>query len=107
MHFFDREMQCVNCGVMFVFSSGEQQFFAEKGFTNKPKHCKLCKAKREGAKGRRRIETHITCSGCGRNTTVPFKPTQNKPVLCATCFSHKLKAPDIESKQKAADIEVA
>jgi hypothetical protein len=26
---------------------------------------------------RRRTETHVTCSGCGSNTTVPFKPTQD------------------------------
>ena len=47
MPFDDRGLQCVSCGVMFVFSAGEQQFFQEKGFTNEPKHCKQCKAKTE------------------------------------------------------------
>src|ERR1700691_671004 len=98
MPFTDRYVLCVDCGVMFVFSSGEQEFYQGKGFINEPKHCKPCKAKRESANGRRRIETHVTCSECGSNTTVPFKPTQNKPVLCATCFSHRPKAPDIESR---------
>lgn len=41
--------------------------------------------------GRRRIETHVNCSQCGSDTTVPFKPTQGRPVLCATCFSHRAK----------------
>ena len=47
MPFADRDVLCVGCGVMFVFSAGEQEFFHEKGFTNEPKHCKECKAKRQ------------------------------------------------------------
>lgn len=39
MPFADRDVLCASCGVMFVFSAGEQQFFHEKGFTNDPKHC--------------------------------------------------------------------
>jgi CxxC-x17-CxxC domain-containing protein len=100
MPFADRDVLCVGCGVMFVFSAGEQEFFHEKGFTNEPKHCKQCKAKRELArngKTQHRIETHVTCSGCGSNTTVPFKPTQGKPVLCRTCFANRPKAPNIEA----------
>src|ERR1019366_1781167 len=95
MNLTDRELKCAKCGEMFVFSAGEQEFFQRKGFTNEQKRCKQCKAKRQGGGGRRRIETHVTCTECGRNTTVPFNPTQDKPVLCATCFSHKPKAPDI------------
>ena len=95
MPFADRDVLCVGCGVMFVFSAGEQEFFHEKGFTNEPKHCKQCKAKRQGVEGRRRVETHVTCSGCGSDTTVPFKPTQGEPVMCRTCFTNRAKAPDI------------
>ena len=91
MEFADRDVQCVSCGVMFVFSAGEQEFFRVKGFVNEPKRCKQCKTKREGTTGRRRIETHVTCSECGSDTTVPFKPTQGKPVLCRTCFGNKRK----------------
>jgi len=93
--FADRDVLCVSCGATFVFSAGEQQFFQEKGFTNVPKHCKQCKAKKLGSKGRGRIETHVTCSQCGSDTTVPFKPTQGKPVLCRTCFANRPKASEI------------
>lgn len=93
--FNDRDVLCVSCGATFVFSAGEQQFFQEKGFTNVPKHCKQCKAKKQGSTGRRRIETHVTCSQCGSDTTVPFKPTQGKPVLCRTCFANRPKASEI------------
>jgi CxxC-x17-CxxC domain-containing protein len=27
-----------------------------------------------------------TCSGCGREAKVPFKPTNGKPVYCSDCF---------------------
>lgn len=95
MPFVDRDVLCVSCGLEFVFSAGEQEFFHEKGFINEPKHCKQCKAKREGGKGQRRTETHVTYSECGSSTTVPFKPTQGRPVMCRTCFANKPKSPNI------------
>ena len=75
MDFIDKELKCVDCGMTFVFSAGEQAFFKDKGFTNDPKHCKQCKAKHEG--GRRRTETQVKCSECGIDTIVPFKPTRS------------------------------
>lgn len=36
------------------------------------------------------------CSNCGKQTTVPFKPTPGKPVYCSECFS-KVKAGEIAS----------
>jgi CxxC-x17-CxxC domain-containing protein len=92
----DRNVLCVDCGLMFVFSAGEQRFFREKGFLNLPKHCKSCKAKREGGSGRQRIETHVNCSECGIDTTVPFKPTGKKPVLCRDCFQKQPQQPKTE-----------
>jgi hypothetical protein len=52
MEFHDRVLKCAECGAEFVFTSGEQMFFADKGFKNEPKRCKGCKAKRaEGGGG--------------------------------------------------------
>ena len=35
----------------------------------------------------RRPEMHeITCSKCGKQCEVPFKPTGEKPVFCSDCF---------------------
>src|SRR5690242_4971247 len=64
MQFGDRDIKCSTCGLEFVFSAGEQQFFEERGFTNDPKRCKQCKAKRAGGT-RVRPETHVQCSLCG------------------------------------------
>ncbi|MGA9585615.1 MAG: CxxC-x17-CxxC domain-containing protein [Terracidiphilus sp.] len=99
MSFADRDVRCVECGVVFIFSAGEQQFFQERGFAHEPKHCKLCKAKKMSGTVRRRIETPVNCSECGTSTTVPFKPTQNRPVLCASCFSHRPKPPHSDTRQ--------
>jgi CxxC-x17-CxxC domain-containing protein len=100
MEFTDRILKCSDCGNDFVFTAGEQLFFNDKQFKNDPKRCKLCKAKRAGL-GRSanatgsvtlplsRTETRTKCSACGVETTVPFKPTQGRPVLCRSCFQLK------------------
>ncbi len=90
MEFVDRVLKCNDCGAEFVFTAGEQLFFHDKQFKNDPKHCKQCKAKRASG-GRVRSETRTTCSACGLETTVPFKPTQGRPVLCRACFQKQVK----------------
>jgi CxxC-x17-CxxC domain-containing protein len=85
MAFVDRDSICKDCGAEFVFTAGEQLFFQTRQLVNDPKHCKGCKAKRIGGT-RLRTETRVECSQCGAQTTVPFKPTQGRPVLCRSCF---------------------
>ncbi|MDP9169433.1 MAG: zinc-ribbon domain containing protein [Acidobacteriota bacterium] len=94
--FQDRALKCADCGAEFTFTAGEQQFYHEKGFTNEPRRCKSCKNVRQsGSADRsgppRRIETSAVCSQCGRETTIPFRPTQGRPVFCRDCF-HGRKA---------------
>jgi len=36
-----------------------------------------------------RVETKTVCSQCGKETTVPFKPTQGRPVYCRECFQQR------------------
>jgi hypothetical protein len=50
----DESLSCVDCNSQFIFSSGEQQFFASKGFQNKPNRCPECRAARKAQCGRRR-----------------------------------------------------
>jgi CxxC-x17-CxxC domain-containing protein len=91
MDFFDRELRCISCGETFVFSAGEQVFFHDKGFQNDPRHCKRCKSECQKGKPTRSVETRVKCSACGADTTVPFKLTQNRPVLCRSCFTSREK----------------
>jgi CxxC-x17-CxxC domain-containing protein len=99
MEFQDKVLSCIDCGADFVFTAGEQLFFHDKQFRNEPKRCKTCKARRMAiltapqAKGNTqhfaRVETRATCSQCGKDTTVPFRPTQGRPILCRECFTQK------------------
>src|SRR3978361_1211178 len=94
MEFQDRILRCVDCGTEFIWTAGEQQFFADKNFKNEPKRCKTCKGKRAarpagGGMSRERVETQTSCSACGKDTTVPFKPTQGRPVFCKECFQSR------------------
>jgi len=99
MEYHDKVLKCSECGAEFVFTAGEQMFFADKGFKNEPKRCKSCKAKRaEGGGGGghaspMRSETKTNCSQCGKETTVPFRPTQGRPVFCRECFQQRNTSP--------------
>ncbi len=42
----DKTIRCADCGSDFMFSASEQQFFAEKGFTNEPRRCPTCRRNR-------------------------------------------------------------
>jgi CxxC-x17-CxxC domain-containing protein len=93
--FQDRTLQCADCGADFIFTAGEQSFFHDKNFKNEPKRCRSCKQKRQGSGngGHGRVETSTNCSQCGRETTVPFRPTQGRPVFCRECFQKGKSAP--------------
>jgi CxxC-x17-CxxC domain-containing protein len=95
MEYRDKVLRCVECGSEFTFTAGEQLFYADKGFKNEPKRCKACKAKRgqaQGSPSSARVVTTTVCSQCGKETTVPFKLTQGRPVYCRECFQQRRAA---------------
>ena len=85
----DEILVCRDCGKEFVFTAGEQEFYASKGFENKPVRCKECRAARKNgtptAKSVREYYTTV-CARCGKEARVPFKPREDRPVLCSECF---------------------
>ncbi len=96
----DKTLTCRDCDKDFTFSASEQDFFAEKGFTNEPGRCPDCRAARKqqnsgggysrggGGGFQQRREMHpATCAECGKETQVPFRPSGDRPVYCSDCFS--------------------
>ena len=47
MEFQDKSLSCADCGQVFVFSAGEQEFYERKGFREIPKRCKPCRETRK------------------------------------------------------------
>jgi CxxC-x17-CxxC domain-containing protein len=135
----DKTLTCADCGQEFTFTASEQDFYAQRGFTE-PRRCPSCRASRKAARGDsgggggggsgygsygagggysaggyssgggssssgggggygggggggggysdrgpREMFT-ATCSSCGRDAQVPFRPTSGKPVYCSDCF---------------------
>ncbi len=106
MTYTDQVITCSDCGIDFVFSASEQEFFAEKGFASAPKRCSSCRAQRRASGGNGggngysggggyssggyssgpREMHDAVCARCGNDTQVPFKPTGARPVYCSDCF---------------------
>ncbi len=116
----DKTLTCADCGQEFVFTASEQDFYAQRGFTE-PRRCPSCRASRKAARNAEsggssyggygasggysaggyggaggggggyrdrgpREMFAATCSNCGREAQVPFRPTSGKPVYCSDCF---------------------
>jgi CxxC-x17-CxxC domain-containing protein len=118
MSFADKTMTCRDCGEAFTFTSGEQEFYEQKGFTNEPTRCPSCRQARKQSRnsggdsygsrdsygggssygggyssdrGQREMHT-TTCSQCGKEAQVPFVPRGDKPVYCSDCFQSQRPA---------------
>ena len=98
MSYQDRTLTCQDCGQSFTFSADDQQYHAEKGYTNEPKRCPSCRQTRRSERGdgggsgyssyRSPREMHpAVCAQCGKDTQVPFQPRGDRPVYCSDCFS--------------------
>lgn len=83
----DKTLVCKDCGNEFVFTAGEQEFYAEKGFVNEPLRCKECRtARKNAAKGPREYHDAV-CAKCGKECKVPFAPREDRPVYCSECYA--------------------
>ena len=115
LSYADKTITCRDCGMDFVFTSGEQEFYAQKGSTNEPTRCPSCRQQRKAGGGGRSgrdsyssggyddsygssrgsyssgpREMHsATCASCGKEAQVPFVPRGDKPVYCSDCFQQQ------------------
>ncbi len=110
MTYAHKTLTCRDCGNPFTFTEGEQEFFAQEGYTNDPGRCPECrstnKARRGGGGGTSydsdrgysggggysrgpREMFEAVCSECGGVARVPFQPSGDKPVYCSNCFESR------------------
>lgn len=74
---------CKICGKEFVFSKGEQEFFAKKGLQNIPKSCPECRELRRQGED---VKLEIKCESCGK-TGLFHRQIVAKKILCADCYA--------------------
>ncbi|MCL2772873.1 MAG: zinc-ribbon domain containing protein [Oscillospiraceae bacterium] len=88
----DKTIVCKDCGQDFIFTAGEQEFYAERGFQNEPQRCKNCRDRRKDSVKPQK-EMHVTtCAKCGKEAKVPFQPVAERPVYCSECFAKMKQA---------------
>ena len=83
MLFEDKVLTCKECGVEFVFTVGEQEFYAEKGFQHSrpmPECRRRRKAESRGGSGEREM-FDVICDECGVETKVPFRQRRSTSLL--------------------------
>ena len=86
----DKTLVCRDCGKEFVFTAGEQAFYAEKGFQNEPTRCKACRDARKASRSGETREMHdAVCAECGKPCRIPFEPKNDRPIYCSECFAAK------------------
>ncbi len=87
MVYEDRSLPCRDCGEAFLFSAGEQRFYAEKGLVNEPQRCASCRAAARQARSPEHREYHAAvCWNCMNQAMVPFAPRTDRPIYCSACF---------------------
>lgn len=85
----DKTLVCKDCGNEFVFTAGEQEFYAERGFQNEPQRCKACRdARKQDSRAPRKMFVAV-CAECGGEAKIPFQPSDDRPVYCSDCFAKK------------------
>ena len=87
----DMTRTCCDCGAEWLDSVADQQYRADKGFTNEPKRCRECRDIKRASHGDpapREMHPAI-CDQCGGDCTVPFKPRFGLPIYCQRCFRER------------------
>ena len=98
----DKILTCSDCGQEFTFTTGEQEFYASRGLLNDPRRCSECRVarrrERRGGYGDMRGSYPAVCAACGIETTVPFEPTEGRPVYCKECYAKERQSSNFGSR---------
>lgn len=100
--FEHKTLNCRDCQKDFIFTAGEQEFFATKALSNTPKRCPNCRLMSRVHRSGKAADTvsQVTCADCNAVTLVPFRPKGTKPVYCNAC----MKAKQLDEAKQLASI---
>lgn len=95
----DKTLTCLDCGRQFLFTSGEQEFFAHKGFTNTPGRCRECRAARRASRD----------GGQRRNRRMTGAPLDIQPATTAVRQTHSkdgiaVRSPDTDVMREVTEL---
>ena len=82
----DKTLICKDCHKEFVFTAGEQEFYAEKGFVNEPQRCKACRQAKKASTMYEAVFILIALSVNSVSPKLCFRPfaydtSRERPVL--------------------------
>ena len=95
MEFQDKTLNCVDCGDRLHLDGRRAALLRRQELQERAEALQGLQGQARGAPagaggvGRERVETTTNCSACGKETTVPFRPTQGRPVFCRECFQSR------------------
>lgn len=105
MEYQDQTIKCKDCGKPFVFTARDQEFFAQKGFTNPPSRCKDCRVRKKAVEAAQQNKTLYTikCKSCGKEGEMAMEPRKPDDVLCSECFQEAFKK-QLESQPQESKV---
>ena len=63
-----------------MFTAGEQEFYAERGFQNEPQRCKACRDARKNRRPRPPVSISPPCAlPAAARPAFPFEPKSDRP----------------------------
>ena len=85
MSYTDRTLTCVDCGVDFIHSAADQEFYAEKGFVSDPKRCPSCRASRRASRESSGYDSRDIGGPRGYERGDYRPPREYFAVICSRC----------------------
>jgi CxxC-x17-CxxC domain-containing protein len=72
-------ISCLDCGQEFPFTVGEQEFYAQRGFTEAPKRCPGCRASRKAQRQSPAYGQRAESGGYGNGSNGGYSSFSGEP----------------------------
>lgn len=94
MTYADKYLICRHCGIEFLFTAFEQEFYVLNACTHEMECCRACRRVRKAPSRpvflrpshSLRPVPDATCMVCGTTIAVSSTPYVDRPLYCAECY---------------------